>query len=292
METNIKSRESKITNPYKVSTVHKTVKDIDLKTRTVTGLFNSCFFIDSDLDMILPGAATKSIQERGVGSTKGNKIKHLKDHEWEHNIARIDVLDERKVEINGKEITGIYHESYYPDTSDSTDMLIKIQEGMYDARSIGFQYVNLVLAQKQSENEDAMRNWDTYLPLAINPEAAEEYGHFWVVKEIKLWEGSDVAFGANELTPMLGVKGINKEILVKRLFDKLDLCNGLFKSGSLSDEGFHRLDMEIKQIKSYIATITEQKPLREVTEIEPSRQPDNTKSSLSFYQSLINNLQK
>ncbi len=53
---------------YKVQDTCNKVKDIDLKKRVVTGMFNSYFFIDSDGDMLLPGAATKSIKERGPGS--------------------------------------------------------------------------------------------------------------------------------------------------------------------------------------------------------------------------------
>lgn len=281
--------KKKLSNPYKARTVEKAVKDVDLEARTVTGIFNSSFYIDSDLDMLLPGAASKSIQERGVGSTKGNKIKHLKDHDWSKNIARIDVLEERKIEINGKDIEGIYHESYYPESQDSTDMLIKIQEGMYDARSIGFQYEKIVFCEKESENEDHVKNWNTYLPMAMNPEAAEEYGFFWTVKEIKLWEGSDVSFGANELTPLLGLKSRSKDMVQKQLFDKLDICKGLMKSGNLSDDGFYRLDMEIKQIKSYIATITDQQPFKKDTSIITSRQSESTSGTgKDFMKALFN----
>lgn len=280
--------KEKLSNPYKARTVEKAVKDVDLSTRTVSGMFNSCFYIDSDLDMLLPGAASKSIQERGVGSTKGNKIKHLKDHDWSKNIARIDLLEERKVEINGKEIEGIYHESFYPDTTDSTDMLIKIQEGLYDARSIGFQYQKLLFCERDSSIEEHAKNWGTYLPMALNPEVAEESGYFWAVKEIKLWEGSDVSFGANELTPLLGLKSGSKDLVQKQLFDKLDICKSLFKSGNLSDEGFHRLDMEMKQIKSYISTLTDGQPFKKGTK-EVSRQSENTTKSdgKQFLKSLL-----
>ena len=268
----------KLSNPYKARTVEKAVKDVDLETRTVTGVFNSSFFIDSDLDMLLPGAAAKSIQERGVNSTKGNKIKHLKDHDWSKNIARIDVLDERQVVIDGKEMEGIYHESFYPETQDSTDLLIKIQEGMYDARSIGFSYEKIVFCERDSQNDDYAKNFETYAPQAINPEVAEETGYFWVVKEIRLWEGSDVSFGANRLTPTLGLKSGSKDIVVKQLFTKLDIAHGLFKKGNLSDDGFHRLEMEIKQIKSYIATLTEvEQPFKKHTS-DPSRTSPDTGS--------------
>jgi phage head maturation protease len=281
----MKDEKKKSANPYKVRTVNKSVKDVDLEKRTVTGIFNSAFYIDSDLDMLLPGAATKSISERGVGSTSGNKIKHLKDHDWSKNIARLDVLDERKVEINGKEVNGIYHESYYPESQDSTDLLIKIQEGLYDARSIGFQYEKMVYCAKESDNVDALTNWGLYLPMALNPEKAEEAGYFWVVKEIRLWEGSDVSFGANELTPMLGVKGATKDMLIRQVYDKLDAATRLMKDGKLSDEGFHRLEMEMKQIKSYIATLTDAKPPKVSTPEIESRPPVST-SGADFFKAL------
>lgn len=274
----MKTLEQKKANPYKASTLAKAVKDVDMAKRTVTGAFNSYFYIDSDLDMLLPGAAAKSIQERGVGSTKGNKIKHLKDHDWTKNIARLDVLDEREVELNGIKTQAIYHESYYPGASDSTDQLIKIQEGLYDARSIGFQYMDLVKLER------GVGDYDKYIAMAINPEVAEEAGHFWVVKEIRLWEGSDVAFGANELSSMLGVKGTNKEIVKEQLYQKLDVCASLFRTGTLSDEGFHGLDMEIKQIKSYIASLTlEGSPKKEAPK---GREPESTSNGLDFFKML------
>lgn len=283
------SIQEKLANPYKARTTAKAVKDVDLNERIATGLFNSYYYIDSDLDMLLPGCASKSIQERGVGSQSGNKIKHLKDHNWSQNIARIDVLDERTVDFDGKQIQGIYHESFYPEATDSTDMLIKIQEGMYDARSIGFQYEKLVFCERDSDNEDFAKNYEMYLPMAINPEVAEESGFFWAVKEIILWEGSDVSFGANQLTPLLGIKsGMSANMVMKELFGKLDICRSMFKVGKLSDEGFHTLDMEMKQIKSYIATLTDQQPSKKGTEKPLSRQHEDTAQSTKFIKSLIN----
>ncbi len=248
-----KQKKEKLSNPYAVKTSKKVIKDFDLEKRTVTGLFNSYFYIDSDQDMLITGAAEESILEKGAGSTSGNKIKHLKDHQWDKVIARIDVLDERKIEYQGKQIEGIYFESFYPDTQDSTDMLIKIQEGLYDDRSIGFRYTNLGLAEQDSEDEDRRKRWDEFYPLALNPEKADEFGFFWVVKAIDLFEGSDVAFGANKLTPMLGVKGQENHLL-RELNARVDAIANFAKS-SASDEAIHKAEMEVLQIKSYIAAL-------------------------------------
>ena len=248
-----KQKKQRLDNPYAVKTSKKVIKDFDLEKRTVTGLFNSYFYIDSDLDMLVTGAAEESILEKGAGSTSGNKIKHLKDHDWSKVIARIDVIDERKIQYEGKTIEGIYFESYYPETQDSTDMLIKIQEGLYDDRSIGFRYKSLGVAERDSEDEDRRKRWEEYYPMALNPEKADEFGFFWVVKAIDLFEGSDVAFGANKLTPMLGVKGQENHLL-KELNAKVDAIAKFVRSNA-SDEAIQKAEMEVLQIKSYISAL-------------------------------------
>lgn len=249
----LKVKKERLENPYGIKTAQTIIKDLDLEKRTVTGLFNSYFYIDSDMDMLVTGASAKSIAEKGAGSTSGNKIKHLKDHNWHNVIARIDVIDERKVDYQGKSIEGIYYESYYPDTQESSDMLIKIQEGLYDDRSIGFRYKSLGVAARDSENEDERKRWDEFYPLALNPEKADETGFFWVVKEIDLYEGSDVAFGANKLTPLLGVKGQENQIL-KDINCRIEAIARFSKSNA-SDEAIQVAEMEIMQLKSYISTL-------------------------------------
>ena len=157
---------------------------------------------------------------------------------------------------------------------------------MYDARSIGFQYKQLDYCERDADFEESAKNWLKYLPMAMNPEVAEESGYFWAVKEIILWEGSDVSFGANELTPLLGLKSGSKGIIEKQLFDKLDICKGLLSDGKLSDGGFHRLEMEMKQIKSYISTLTEQQPFKKGTSKSPSRQSKDT-SGIEFIKAMV-----
>jgi HK97 family phage prohead protease len=161
----------------------------------VTGVFNSFFLIDEGMDMTIPGAFAKSIGDRGPLSSATNKIKHLQNHDWDKNIARIDYLKEEDIHYNGENIQGLVHESYYPNSQDSNDMLTKIQEGVYDNRSIGYQVVNFEIAQRDSEDEKRKKAWEEFYPKALNPEKADEAGFFFVLKELKLFEGSDVSFG-------------------------------------------------------------------------------------------------
>lgn len=258
----IATQKAKLSTPYGFKSAQAIVKDFDATKRIVTGLYNSYFYIDHDADMLVTGAATASIEAKGPGTTSGNKIKHLKDHDWRKVIARINVLDERVVTYEGKQIEGIYFESFYPDTQDSNDMLIKIQEGLYDDRSIGFIYERLGLAERDSSDEDRKARWDEFYPQALNPEKADELGFFWVVKQIDFFEGSDVAFGANQLTPMLGVKEKDKTQALDRLFKRIDGLSNFAKSLA-SDEAIQAAEMEKEQIKAYIAHLINDNTFRD-----------------------------
>lgn len=285
-------QEKKARNPYKVRNNANSTKDVDMTKRVATGFYNTFFYIDSDLDMLLPGCAAKSIQERGAGSKKGNKIKHLKDHDWYQVTARIDVIDERKEFFNGRELEGIYHESYYSQAKSSDDILIKIQEGLYDSRSIGFRYSKIEAAAKESEDESELKNWANFYPKALNPEVADEFGFFWVVKEIMLFEGSDVAFGANQLTPLLGMKSTDKKALLSEAFAKMDAMQSMIKNGNMSDDGQHQLEMEFLQLKTYMNTIAEREPNVKDTLIKSREDADTQKKQkqdevLNFYKSLV-----
>jgi uncharacterized protein len=56
------------------------IKDLDAERMTVTGYFASFGNMDYDDDIIMPGAATKTIAERGpMGS---NEIFFLNQHNW------------------------------------------------------------------------------------------------------------------------------------------------------------------------------------------------------------------
>lgn len=282
-----KDLQQKKSNPYKVTGMTDGIKDLDLNKRVVTGLFNSYFYIDSHKDMLVTGCASKSIQERGAGSKRGNKVKHLKDHDWSKNMARIDVLDERTVTVNGNQVEGIYHESFFPDAEDSTDLLIKLQEGLYDSRSIGFRYDKIELAVRDSDDEQERKLWDEFAPKCINPAELAD-GFFWVVKEIILFEGSDVAFGANQLTPMLGVKSQDRATLITKINSKIDHFQKMISKGNLSDEGIHRLEMENLQIKSYLSALEEQEPSVKDTFKKPSTKDTRKENSgKDFLKSLL-----
>jgi uncharacterized protein len=66
---------------YKYGKPCSEIKDVNIQKRTVQAYYYNSQTVDSDNDLILPGAYSKSIQERGPKSSQP-RIKHLFNH-WE-----------------------------------------------------------------------------------------------------------------------------------------------------------------------------------------------------------------
>lgn len=232
---------------YSVKSADANILDVSTSSRIVTGFFNSYNFFDSDKDVLIMGSAKKSIEERGVNSTAVAKIKHALNHDLTTLVGKLQVLEETTK--NG--ITGIYFESKIANTTLGNDTLINYKEGIYDNHSIGFKYNQLSLI----ESEKNPVAWNEVVSKLVNPEEAEKYGYLYLVKEINLFEGSTVAFGANSLTPFLGVKSGNKESITLALDSKLNQLMHTVKNGSQSDDMMHTLELQIKQIKQVLKEI-------------------------------------
>jgi phage head maturation protease len=247
-------KDERLNRPYAIKTIEGTkiaIKDIDLTKRIVTGFYNTYNYFDSDYDVLLSGSAKKSIVERGVSSNATAKIKHALFHDLTKLPGKIQVLDERTIDLNGMKITGIYFETKMLDTTDGNDTLIKYQEEVYDNHSIGFRYLDLEYIDKESEM------WDTYLSILLNPEDADNAGFMYIVKEIKLYEGSTVAFGANQLTPFLGVKSQDRELLKIKVFERIDKLYKQLKVGTVSDESMKMFELQLLQLKQLYIEISD-----------------------------------
>ena len=244
---NILSEVDKKSAHYSVKSADANILDVSTSSRIVTGFFNSYNFFDSDKDVLIMGSAKKSIEERGVNSTAVAKIKHALNHDLTTLVGKLQVLEETTK--NG--ITGIYFESKIANTTLGNDTLINYKEGIYDNHSIGFKYNQLSLI----ESEKNPVAWNEVLSKLVNPQEAEKFGYLYLVKEINLFEGSTVAFGANSLTPFLGVKSGNKESITLALDSKLNQLMHTVKNGSQSDDMMHTLELQIKQIKQVLKEI-------------------------------------
>jgi HK97 family phage prohead protease len=195
------------------------VKDVDLKTKTVTGYYNAFGNVDSDRDMSMPGCFAKSISERGPAGA--NKIVHLKQHNWLYPVGKPAVLKE--------DAHGLYFETPFVNTTYGEDMVKLYEAQIYKEHSFGFDYVKM------------------------NPvKAGGEITH-WEILEYKMYEGSTVVVGANQNTPFTGFKS-NTEDWVKELIADWDVCTAILKQRNLTDETYIRALRRLDQIKSEFST--------------------------------------
>jgi len=263
-------KQKKLNTFYQVKSENPelTVKDVDMTKRIVTGFYNTAYYFDKDYDVLLPGAAKKSILERGPKSNTSPKIKHALFHDLTRLPAKILVAEEKTID----NITGIYFEAKMLNTMDGNDTLIKYQEEVYDNHSIGFNYKQLEYM------EDGSDDWSRMLDLLINPEDAEKVGYLWAVKEIDWFEGSTVPFGSNSLTPYLGSKSTDINIVRIKLFERIDLLQKQLRTGTVSDDSMKTFELQILQIKQMI---NEFEPFNKSTLIEPVK--NNTQIDYSLY---------
>jgi uncharacterized protein len=146
------------------------IKDLDIKQGVVTGYYSVFGNVDSDGDMIMPGAFTKTINENGPQGK--NRIMHL----WQHNplepIGKPSLLKE-----DGE---GLYFETKLAKTTRGIDALKLYEDGIINEHSIGFNVVR-----------------------------KEQKSNYVEIHDIKLWEGSTVTWGANSMTRTTGIKSLN-----------------------------------------------------------------------------------
>jgi HK97 family phage prohead protease len=154
-----------------IKSIGGTVKDVDPKSRMVTGYFSSFDIKDSDGDIIRKGAYAKTILENGPGS-KNFRIKHLVDHDKTDPASILRVLKEDDF--------GLYYEGWVGTHTQAEDFLKMAQEGYITEHSVH------IIPVKQQTNPSAKAN---------------------DITETKLKEGSSLrAWGANEFTPFMGLK--------------------------------------------------------------------------------------
>lgn len=170
----------------------------------VKAVANTAYWCDSQMDVLLPDNAKKSIKER-----KG-LIPHIHDHIWEMGAKVGEVVNIYYQDMLLTDL-GINKSGSTQALIFETDIMKEYNEKVYlqykrkkaNQHSIGLQYVKIELAINDSEYEKEMDFWNKYVDLIINKEVVMERGYFWVVSEIKLMENSVVLFGSNILTPTL-----------------------------------------------------------------------------------------
>lgn len=121
------------------------VVDVDAKSRIVTGYLSSFGNVDSDNDIIVKGAFTKSINERF------NNIFFLYQHNWEKPLGKFSKLIEDE--------KGLYFEAEIVETSYGVDQLKLYESGLVNEHSIGFQTIK---ADKSSDGTRTIKEVKLY----------------------------------------------------------------------------------------------------------------------------------
>jgi uncharacterized protein len=201
------------------------IKDVDVKTGIVTGYFSIFGNIDSDGDMIMPGAFKRTL------SNNYKRIKHLNQH---RSYEPLSGTKDDKLTVK-EDATGLYFESQISQTSYGKDVILLYQDGVLEEHSIGYEVL-------KSRDHDSLtvERWGQKVPVKE-------------LHELKLWEGSTVTWGANSMARTESVKSLTKE----QAFEKM---NGLLKAlrnGSYQhDEIFEMLELHVEQIKQHIIDLS------------------------------------
>lgn len=243
---------------YGVKSFGLKVHDIDEGTRKVKFYAASFNTLDSDRDVIRPGAFLKSINEHGPGSMGNRKIAHLRNHSWEDQIGL-------PVEMK-EDGAGLLVVSQLGRSTKGQDALLDYQDGILREHSIGFNYI-----------ADRMK--------FIKESELHKDGHY-DVNEVKLWEVSGVTFGANSLTPVVDVaKGeVEQDIILKKLNDLSERFFTALKNGKGTDQRLENLEAQFKQIQQLQVSLSQAKPVFKTTS------HDDLPKTNAYYNSLITHL--
>ena len=216
------------------------IKDLDVESGIVTGYFSQFNSIDLDGDVIMPGAFTKTIAERGPDSSKP-EIAYLWQHDTYRPLGKLMVLREDNF--------GLYFEAKMSDTTYGQDALKLYRDGVITQHSIGYQVIKSVETTMDMEEE------------------VEQ------IYEVKLWEGSAVTFGANPNTPFTGFKSAQERE------DRIKTLVKAIKNGTYTDETFGLIEYEllklvtlVKSEEPTVVTPKENEPIQENNKIQEIKQ--------------------
>ncbi len=195
------------------------IKDVDRRKGIITGYFAHFNSLDSDGDIILPGAFTKTIRERGPNSSQP-RIKHLRNHLVYEPIGVLTELKEDKA--------GLAYESRPGTHFIGQDTIKMIESGVITEHSFGFDTI------RKEQKSDAR-----YLI------------------ELLQWEGSSLtAWGANERTGVAMMKSMGKDAYAKMLSDRQNALTKFCRNTDATDETIELLLLESKQLTQIILDLS------------------------------------
>jgi HK97 family phage prohead protease len=195
------------------------VKDIDAKSGVVSGYFSAFGMVDSDGDIMMPGAFKRSIQDWGVDGKQ--RIKHLLNHDPSKPLGKLMSLKEDSY--------GLYYESKVGTHQLGKDFIKMVESGLIGEHSIGFRTLR---EQKSGEANE--------------------------IHEVMLFEGSSLtAWGANENTPLLGLKNMGN---VEQVKDQIKAFEKFIRDSDVTDETIDLCLIKVKQLAQAIEMMSSTSP--------------------------------
>ena len=204
------------------------LKDIDEKQGRILGYFSKFGNIDSDKDMIMPGAYARTLKNNAA------RIKHLYQHD---PLKPLSGVKNSRL-ILSEDSNGLFFDSTISQTSYGKDVIQLYADGVIDEHSVGFNTV------KEAEK-----------------------GNYREIQEIKLWEGSTVTWGANHLAGTSDVKSLSKEDAIKKMDIVLKAFrNGKYENEEVFDllEIYHKqlqqiiIDLTVKTTEPPQSTLPDE----------------------------------
>lgn len=228
---------------YDRKDISDSVLDVDDKSRNVKVVISKMGNLDHDNDIIDRGAYSKTLKERGPAGS--NLIWHLTDHNPSLKSA---VGKFKEISVVGDDLVGL---TSIPNTTWGNDVLEFYKSGTINQHSIGFKIVKAE---------------------PVNKGRTDEYR---LIKEVFLYEGSAVLWGANDQTPTLSVgKSATQEDIQKDFFaavEELTKFTTLFKKGHLSDSSYELIEIRIAQITDKLKQLYQETTPPAVEAVEPEQ---------------------
>ena len=198
------------------------VKDVDTKEGIVTGYFSAFGNVDSDGDIMMPGAFKRSIQDWGPEGK--NRVKHLMNHDPSQPLGKMLELKEDDY--------GLYYRSKIGSHQLGKDFVKMVESGLITEHSIGFKTL------REQKSGDANQ-----------------------IHEVMLFEGSSLtAWGANEATPILGMKNYNN---LEKIQDQIKAFEKFIRNSDVTDETIDLCILKVKQLAQAVEQMSSTKAVDE-----------------------------
>lgn len=228
---------------YNYKSFEGNVKDVDSKQGIVSGYFSAFGMVDSDGDIMMPGAFKRSIQDWGPEG-KG-RIKHLLNHDPSQPLGKPIELKEDSY--------GLFYRSKIGTHRLGQDYIKMVESGLIAEHSIGFRTLR---EQKSAEANE--------------------------IHEVMLFEGSSLtAWGANEYTPILGIKSLADTAKIQ---EQIKTFEKFIRNSDVTDETIELCLIKVRQLAQAIEKTSSTKAVEET--------PAQQKKNEVLEQSLISILNK